>query len=83
MLVLEDLKRRLGVARKRRVVQYGADLHLAVCAALEFRHFRERVKLAQLTVFSRQQASRQRKTVSAQPSTRCRVYGFEPGLGGL
>lgn len=46
MLVLEDFKRRLGVARKRRVVKHGADLHFAVCAAFEFGHLRERVKLA-------------------------------------
>ena len=83
MLVLEDFKRRLGVARKRRVVKHGADLHLAIRAAFKFGHLRERVELAKLAVFGRQQPRRQRKTVAAQPFARGLVYCFEPSLCGL
>jgi len=83
VLVLEDLKRRLGIARQRRVVQHRADFHLTVCPAFEFGHFGQRVELAELTVFSRQQARRQRKAFATQPFTRGLVYRFEPGLCGL
>ena len=83
VLVLEDLKRRLGVSSQRRFMQHGADRHLAVRAALEFGHLGYGIKLAELTVFSRQQARRQRKAFAAQPFTRRLIYGFEPGLCGL
>ena len=83
VLVLEDLKRRLGVSSQRRFMQHGAYLHLAVRAPLEFGHLGYGVKLAELTVFSRQQARRQRKAFAAQPFTRRLIYGFEPGLCGL
>ena len=83
MLVLEDLKRRLGVARQRRLMQHGAYLHLAIRAALEFGHLGYGIKLAELTVFGWQQARRQCKAFAAQPFTRRLIDGFEPGLCGL
>jgi hypothetical protein len=83
VLVLEDFKRRLGIASQRRLMQHGAYLHLAVRAPLEFGHLGYGVELAELTVFSRQQARRQRKALAAQPFTRCPIDGFEPGLCGL
>ena len=83
MLVFQDLKRRLGIARQRRVVQHRADFHLTIRPALEFGHFGQRVKLAKLTVLGWQQARRQRKAVATQPLARRLIYGFEPGLCGL
>jgi len=83
VLVLEDLKRRLGVSRQRCLMQHGADFHLAVCAALEFGHLGYGVKLAKLPVFSRQQSCRQRKAFATQPFTRRLIDGFEPSLCGL
>jgi hypothetical protein len=83
VLVLKDLKRRLGVSSQRRFMQHGADFHLAVRAPLEFGHLGYGVKLAELTVFSRQQPRRQRKAITAQPFTRRLIYRFEPSLCGL
>ena len=83
VLVLEDLKRRLCVASQRRLMQHGAYFHLAISAPLEFGHLGYGIELAELTVFSRQQARRQRKALAAQPFTRRLIDGFEPGLCGL
>ena len=64
MRVFQDLQRRLGVARSRRLVQYARHFHLAVSAPLLFRHLRQRIKLAELPILRRTHPSGQRQCVA-------------------
>jgi len=57
MRVLQDLQRRLGIARPRRLMQYARHFHLAVSAPLLFRHLRQRIELAELPILRRTHSS--------------------------
>ena len=75
MRVLQDLQCRLGVALPRRLMQQAGDFHFAVSAPLLFRHFRQRIKLAELPVLRRTHPSGQRQCVAFQTIARRPIDG--------
>ena len=83
MRVFQDLQRRLGVARPRRVMQYARDLHFAVSAPFLFRHLRQRIELAELPVLRWAHSSSQRQRVALQAITRRPIDCVKPRLSCL
>lgn len=75
MRVFQNLKRRFGVPGPRCLMQYAGHFHLAISAAFLFRHFRQRIKLAELPVFRRTHPSSQRQRVTFQAITRSPIDG--------
>ena len=67
VLMLENVKRGLGVASGGSIVQGLGGVELAVSAALQFGHFHQRVELLQSAKLRRGQASAHGEAVALQP----------------
>lgn len=83
MAVLEQFKRRLGVARQRRAVHDLRQFQFGVSAALHFGHVRNGVHLAQPLVFDREQARGQREVVPLEAEPGSVVDALQDGFGGF
>ena len=78
--VLEDVQRRLGVARGRGLMQLVGRQHLAVGAALQLGQLGQRIKLTQTPVLGGQQPRSQRQRVAFEALARRAIDGVQPRL---